>query len=56
MPYGYMFDVLVFAANLANCSFEPTWEPILGCFELDPSVLELVATFMILIRVSVRWP
>jgi hypothetical protein len=49
-----MLDVLVLLADVTDCRFEATREPVFGCFKFDPSILELIATFVILVRVSIR--
>ncbi len=52
MPDCDMFDVLVFAADVADCCFQAAREAIFRRFELNPCVLELVTAFVVLICVS----
>lgn len=55
MPDRNMLDVVVLAAYIANCRLQTARKPVLSCFELNPCILELVTTFVILQCVSADW-
>jgi hypothetical protein len=55
MPHCNVLDILVLAANVTNCGLEPAWETILGCFELNPGIFELI-TALVILQESARNP
>ena len=53
MPDCDVLDVLVLAADVAHCGFETAWKTNLSCLELHPRIFELVASFVVLICMSI---